>query len=210
MDCFELNQENESDDDSKELLIKEFFTQIENRIVKFFEQYNGIEIVISNIINNEIGINESLEFLSNNFSKILLNYSKNLNFEDLNNKELKKITKKRKNDFNLNNNYDDETKKYINKMLEKKIKEKIFNKYGNNAKNCNNVIIPDGSLDYQYYFKKSSTNFCYYICSDRRCEGRGKINKNDLTFSIFKQHSLPFEKHTYIKKCNNMHKLKIY
>ena len=80
-------------------ITEEFFQLLKIRLICFFKQKKGIEIIIKNILNNSDNINKTLNYISKNIAQFLLNISN-------------EFTKKHKNfilsdDINNNvNNYD--------------------------------------------------------------------------------------------------------
>ena len=210
------NYENEKDENSLSLLIKEFFEQIEIRLIEFFKNKNGIEDIIRKILNYSEDLNNSFDILTNNIGNFLYKFSnnptENLSFNlsatnnIITNNNIKKVNNNKQNKIHINNNIniDNETQRKIDKMLNDKIKEKIKEKFSTvPGKVKDNILIPDEKGNrYQYYFGMSSRNYIFLNCGDSSCKGKGKIDKNTLEFYINHQHTKPIKEHSFMNKKN--------
>ena len=216
MNEVKINIQNYDYEKEENLLIKEFFVQIETRLIEFFKNKNGIEDIIRKILNYSENLNDSLDILTNNIGNFLYKFSnnptENLSFNFtvtnniINNNILKKGNNNKQKNMQINNNIniDNETQRKIDKMLNDNIKVKIKEKYSTvPGKVKDNILIQDEKGNrYQYYFGMSSRNFIFLNCGDSTCKGKGKIDKNTLEFYINHHHSKPIKEHSFMKNKN--------
>jgi hypothetical protein len=94
------------DNDFESLQIDKFFLEIKKRVVEFLTNKNGIEPIISKIIEDSKNLSETYNYISENFCQNLINFfnnEKNFFIEENNNnnKKITKFKKKAKN-FGIN------------------------------------------------------------------------------------------------------------
>ena len=91
------------DDDFETLQIDKFFSEIKKRVIEYLSNKNGIEPIISKIIEDSKNLSETYKFISDNFCQNLINFFNNEksffidNDNNYNNKSTKTKSKKSKN-----------------------------------------------------------------------------------------------------------------
>ena len=78
------------DNDFESLQIDKFFSEIKKRVVNFLTNKNGIEPIISKIIEDSKNLSETYNYISENFCQNLINFFNNEKnfFIDDNNKKI--------------------------------------------------------------------------------------------------------------------------
>ena len=192
-------EDNEPVINTIDLMIKEFFHQLEKRILMFFQQKNGIEKTIRKILdNNENNLNSSLNFISSKIGEFLITYSNNNNTSltiPLKEKSKNLIKIKNNNNFSLEDEREKQLDKIENDILKEKIKEKYLVVQG---KFKDNILIPENGCKYQYYFCKTNANCVYLACADYHCNGKVKIMKENLNYVPIHDHDKNYFEHTYV------------
>ena len=94
------------DNDFESLQIDKFFSEIKKRVVNFLTNKNGIEPIISKIIEDSKNLSETYNYISENFCQNLINFFNNeknffIDGDNNNNKKISKLKKKVKN-FGIN------------------------------------------------------------------------------------------------------------